>query len=48
MIVQTPFLEVADFDLPSELERLRELDCDLWWSFNPRASRTFASIDPDC
>jgi starch phosphorylase len=44
---QVPTLEIADLDLPKELERLRDLAYDLWWSFNPNASRLFAWIDPE-
>ncbi|MBK5255409.1 MAG: alpha-glucan family phosphorylase [Vicinamibacteria bacterium] len=47
MTLQIPTLEIADIDLPEELERLRDLVYDLWWSFNPKASRLFAWIDPE-
>jgi starch phosphorylase len=40
-------LQVADIELPSEMERLRELAYDLWWSWSPPATRLFAWIDPD-
>lgn len=40
-------LQIADIDLPPEVERLRDLAYDLWWSFNPKASRLFAWIDPE-
>jgi starch phosphorylase len=45
--LQIPTLEIADIDLPSEVGRLRDLAYDLWWSFNPKASRLFAWIDPE-
>jgi starch phosphorylase len=47
VIPQIPTLEIADIDLPKELERLRDLVYDLWWSFNPKASRVFAWVDPE-
>jgi starch phosphorylase len=40
-------LQIADIDLPPAVERLRDLAYDLWWSFNPKASRLFAWIDPE-
>jgi starch phosphorylase len=40
-------LQIADIDIPKEVERLREIAYDLWWSFNPKASRLFAWIDPE-
>jgi starch phosphorylase len=40
-------LHVADIELPPEMERLRDLAYDLWWSWNPQATRLFAWIDPD-
>jgi starch phosphorylase len=40
-------LQVADIELPPEMERLRELAYDLWWSWSPLATRLFAWIDPD-
>src|SRR5947209_9064220 len=40
-------LPVADIELPPEVERLRELAYDLWWSWNPQATRLFAWIDQD-
>ena len=40
-------LPVADIELPPELERLRDLAYDLWWSWSPLATRLFAWIDPD-
>lgn len=47
MTLQIPTLQIADIDLPQEVERLRDLAYDLWWSFNPKASRLFAWIDPE-
>ncbi len=47
MTLQVPTLQIADIDLPPEVERLRDLAYDLWWSFNPKASRLFAWIDPE-
>ena len=47
MTLQIPTLEIADLDLPQEVERLRDLAYDLWWSFNPMASRLFSWIDPE-
>ena len=47
MTLQVPTLQIADIDLPQEVEGLRDLAYDLWWSFNPRASRLFAWIDPE-
>lgn len=40
-------LHVADIELPPEMERLRDLAYDLWWSWHPQATRLFAWIDPD-
>ena len=40
-------LQTADIELPPEMERLRELAYDLWWSWSPLATRLFAWIDPD-
>jgi starch phosphorylase len=45
--LQVPTLQIADIDLPPQVERLRELAYDLWWSFNAKASRLFAWIDPE-
>ena len=42
-----PTLQVADIVLPPEVERLRDLAYDLWWSWNPAATRLFTWIDPD-
>ncbi|MEO8499970.1 MAG: DUF3417 domain-containing protein, partial [Vicinamibacteria bacterium] len=47
MSLQVATLQIADIDLPQEVERLRDLAYDLWWSFNPKASRLFAWIDPE-
>ena len=40
-------LQVADIELPPEMERLRDLAYDLWWSWSPQATRLFTWIDPD-
>ena len=40
-------IQVADIELPPEMERLRDLAYDLWWSWSPQATRLFAWIDPD-
>ncbi len=42
-----PTLHLADIELPPEMERLRSLAYDLWWSWSPQATRLFAWIDPD-
>jgi len=44
---QIPTLQVADIELPPEMERLRDLAYDLWWSWSPQATRLFTWIDPD-
>jgi len=40
-------IQIADIELPPEMERLRDLAYDLWWSWSPLATRLFAWIDPD-
>jgi starch phosphorylase len=45
--MRIPTLQIADIELPPEMERLRELAYDLWWSWSPQATRLFAWIDPD-
>ena len=40
-------IQIADIELPPEMERLRDLAYDLWWSWSPQATRLFAWIDPD-
>jgi starch phosphorylase len=40
-------LQTADIELPPQIDRLRELAYDLWWSWSPQASRLFAWIDPE-
>jgi glycogen phosphorylase len=40
-------LQIADIELPSVMERLRDLAYDLWWSWSPEATRLYAWIDPD-
>lgn len=47
MTLEISTLQIADIDLPPAVERLRDLAYDLWWSFNPKASRLFAWIDPE-
>ena len=47
MTLEIATLQIADIDLPPEVEGLRDLAYDLWWSFNPKASRLFAWIDPE-
>ena len=44
---QIPTLQVADIELPPEMERLRDLAYDLWWSWSPQATRLCTWIDPD-
>ena len=38
---------VADIELPREVEPLRRLCYNLWWSWSPRARRLFSHIDHD-
>jgi starch phosphorylase len=40
-------LHTADIELPTSLERLRDLAYDLWWSWSPLCTRLFAWIDPE-
>ena len=40
-------LPVADIELPPQLDRLRELVYDLWWSWSPAATRLFTWIAPE-
>ncbi len=40
-------LHTADIELPSSLERLRDLAYDLWWGWSPLCTRLFAWIDPE-
>jgi starch phosphorylase len=42
---EIPRLHVADIELPREVRRLYDLAYNLWWSWDPRARRLFASID---
>jgi glycogen phosphorylase len=42
-----PTIPVADIELPREMERLRELAYDFWWSWSALAGRLFAWIDPE-
>ncbi len=39
-------LQVADIDLPKEVDDLLELAYNLWWSWTPSARHLFASIAP--
>ena len=45
--MQIRTIQIADIELPHEMERLRDLAYDLWWSWSPQATRLFAWIDPD-
>jgi starch phosphorylase len=45
--IRIPTLQVADIELPPEMERLRDVAYDLWWSWSPLATRVFTWIDPD-
>ena len=40
-------LQIADIELPADVERLRDLAYDMWWSWSPAATRLFAWIDPE-
>jgi len=39
--------QVADIELPREVERLYDLAYNLWWSWTPRARQLFSSINVD-
>jgi glycogen phosphorylase len=43
--VQVPTLPGASFRLPAQLEGLRRLSYNMWWSWNPRARGLFSRID---
>ena len=45
--IEIPVLQIADIELPIEMERLRDLAYDLWWSWSPQATRLFTWIDPE-
>jgi len=45
--IEIPVLQIADIELPPEMERLRDLAYDLWWSWSPQATRLFTWIDPE-
>jgi glycogen phosphorylase len=45
--IDIPVLQIADIELPAEMERLRDLAYDLWWSWSPQATRLFTWIDPE-
>jgi len=40
-------LPMADIELPAEVDGLRDLAYDLWWTWSAAAARLFAWIDPD-
>src|SRR5476651_2705991 len=37
---------LADIELPKQVNGLRELAYNLWWSWNPHARRLFSHINP--
>jgi starch phosphorylase len=43
--VQVPTLPGASYRLPPQLEGLRRLSYNMWWSWNPRARALFSRID---
>jgi glycogen phosphorylase len=45
--IDIPVLQIADIELPAEMERLRDLAYNLWWSWSPQATRLFTWIDPE-
>jgi len=44
-LVRVPTLSGASFRLPPQLEGLRRLAYNMWWSWNPRARALFSRID---
>ena len=42
-VVET--VPVADIQVPEQFVRLKDLAYNLWWSWNPRARRLFATIN---
>ncbi len=40
-----PCFQVAEIELPDELDRLYDLAYNLWWTWRPEARHLFASID---
>lgn len=46
-MLRIPTLQIADIELPTRVDRLRDLAYDLWWSWSPAATRLFTWIDPD-
>jgi starch phosphorylase len=40
-------LQYNDIALPSSLANLREIACNFWWSWNPKAQSLFREIDPE-
>ncbi len=45
LTVRVPTLPGASFRLPPQLEGLRRLSYNMWWSWNPRARAIFSRID---
>jgi len=45
--IKIPCRQVADIELPKEVERLYDLAYNLWWSWRPRARQLFSSIKVD-
>ncbi len=43
--IKIPCRQVADIELPREVDRLYDLAYNLWWSWMPRARQLFSSID---
>src|SRR5665811_2564854 len=44
-LVRVPTLAGASFRLPPQLEGLRRLAYNMWWSWNPRARALFSRMD---
>ena len=45
--IKIPCRQVADIELPREVDRLYDLAYNLWWSWKPRARQLFSSIKVD-
>lgn len=45
--IKIPCRQVADIELPREVEQLYDLAYNLWWSWMPRARQLFSSIKVD-
>ena len=45
--IKIPCRQVADIELPREVEGLYDLAYNLWWSWKPRARQLFSSIKVD-